>query len=168
MISSGNVKRYNKTNSQKPKTSHTVHIERTTFHSPRSITPNHDHNTRCVAGCSPPPLHSPPLHHRGTQDQSQADGEQRPQTQSHRPTLQRLASADHSLVQSMTDHTRWFKNQQQPPVTQDQLRSVGVDPDCLYWSPTFHCWCLSGDWVRPYATTARLLDELGLDVHPDS
>ena len=68
----------------------------------RSITPNHDHSIRCVVGCSPPPLHPPPLHHRGTQDQSQADGEQRPQTQSHRPTLQRLASANFSMVQSMT------------------------------------------------------------------
>ena len=68
----------------------------------RSITPNHDHNTRCVAGCSPPPLHPPPLHHRGTQDQSQADGEQRPQTQSHCQTVQRLASADLRMVQSMS------------------------------------------------------------------
>ena len=68
----------------------------------RSITPNHDHNTRCVAGCSPPPLHPPSVHHRGTQDQSQADGEQRPQTQSHRQTVQRLASADLRMVQSMT------------------------------------------------------------------
>ena len=68
----------------------------------RSITPNHDLNTCCVAGCSPPPLHPAPLHHRGTQDQSQADGEQRPQTQSHCPTPQRLASADLRVVQSMT------------------------------------------------------------------
>lgn len=64
----------------------------------RSITPTHDHNTRCVAGCSPPPLHPPSVHHRGTQDQSQADGEQRPQTQSHCQTVQRLNSTGHSLV----------------------------------------------------------------------
>ena len=68
----------------------------------RSITPTHDHSIRCVAGCSPPPLHSPSVHHRRTQDQSQEDGEQRPQTQSHCPTVQRLASADFRMVQSMT------------------------------------------------------------------
>ena len=69
---------------------------------------------------------------------------------------------------SNPDHTRWFRNRQQPPVTPAQLTSVGKDPDCLYWSPTFNCWALSGDWVRPYATTARLLDELGLSIHPEA
>jgi len=61
-----------------------------------------------------------------------------------------------------------FRNPFVPPVTKAQLKSVGKSPDCLYWSATFHCWCLSGDWVRPYATTERLLSELGLTINPES
>lgn len=61
-----------------------------------------------------------------------------------------------------------FRNPYVAPVTAEQLRSAGKDPDCLYWSPTFHSWCLSGDWVRPYATTGRLLAELGLAINPEA
>jgi hypothetical protein len=61
-----------------------------------------------------------------------------------------------------------FRNRQIPPVTAQQLRSVGKDPDCLYWSPDFCCWRLSGDWIRPYATTGRLLAELGLSINPEA
>ena len=61
-----------------------------------------------------------------------------------------------------------FCNPYVPPVTKAQLKSVGKDPDCLYWSGTFRSWCLSGDWVRPYATTERLLSELGLTINPES
>lgn len=53
-----------------------------------------------------------------------------------------------------------------PPVTKDQLKAAGKDPDCLYWSPDFRCWRLSGDWIRPYATTGLLLAELGLEINP--
>lgn len=61
-----------------------------------------------------------------------------------------------------------FNNRSIPPVTAEQLRSVGKDPDCLYWSPTFHSWCLSGDWIRPYATTGLQLSELGLAINPEA
>jgi len=61
-----------------------------------------------------------------------------------------------------------YRNPFVPPVTKTQLKAVGKDPDCLYWSGTFHCWCLSGDWVRPYATTEQLLSELNLEINPES
>jgi hypothetical protein len=61
-----------------------------------------------------------------------------------------------------------FNNPYVAPVTAEQLRSVGKDPDCLYWSPTFRTWALSGDWVRPYATTGRQLAELGLAINPEA
>ena len=50
------------------------------------------------------------------------------------------------------------------PVTDENLRSVGLDPADLYWSGTFHRWCLAGKWAtsRPYRTTESLLAELGL------
>jgi len=67
-----------------------------------------------------------------------------------------------------TMEERWFRNHYQPPVTAQQLRNVGKDPDCLYWSGTFHCWRLSGDWIRPYASTHRLLAELGLSINPEA
>lgn len=61
-----------------------------------------------------------------------------------------------------------FTNRAIPPVTPQQLKTVGKDPECLYWSPTFHCWSLSGDWIRPYATVGRLLTELGLQINPEA
>ena len=57
-----------------------------------------------------------------------------------------------------------------PPVTPEQLRSVGVDPTDLYWSGTFHCWRFAGETCRrsPYFTTGQMLHELGLTPHPDA
>ena len=50
------------------------------------------------------------------------------------------------------------------PVTDESLRSAGIDPADLYWSGTFHCWRLAGEWAasRPYRSTESLLVELGL------
>lgn len=59
-----------------------------------------------------------------------------------------------------------YRNPYVPPVTSAQLKAVSKEPDCLYWSADFHCWRLSGDWVRPYATTGRLLNELNLSIDP--
>ena len=61
-----------------------------------------------------------------------------------------------------------YRNPYIAPVTAQQLQSVGKSSDCLYWSDTFCCWCLSGDWIRPYATTERLLTELGLTINPEA
>ena len=63
---------------------------------------------------------------------------------------------------------RSFRNPLIRPVTPQQLKAAGKNPDCLYWSPTFHCWALSGDWIRPYATTHRQLAELGLTINPEA
>ena len=61
-----------------------------------------------------------------------------------------------------------YRNPYQPPVTADQLKAAGKNPDCLYWSADFNCWRLSGDWIRPYATTERLLSELNLSINPEA
>ncbi len=61
-----------------------------------------------------------------------------------------------------------YRNPYVPPVTPAQLKAVGKEADCLYWSADFHCWRLSGDWVRPYATTGRLLNELNVSIHPEA
>ena len=61
-----------------------------------------------------------------------------------------------------------YRNPYVPPVTPAQLKAVDKEPDCLYWSADFHCWRLSGDWIRPYATTGRLLNELNLSINPEA
>jgi len=63
-----------------------------------------------------------------------------------------------------------FRNYSVPPVTAEQLRSVGVDPSDLYWSPTFNSWCLCGPVIvaLPYHTTGQLLHELGLTPNPEA
>jgi hypothetical protein len=63
-----------------------------------------------------------------------------------------------------------FNNVFQPPVTPEQLRSVGVDPTHLYWSPTFHSWMFCGPLAAqyPYATTGATLARLGLTPHPNA
>ena len=63
-----------------------------------------------------------------------------------------------------------FHNFSIPPVTAEQLRSVGVDPSYLYWSPTFNSWCLSGPVIvaNPYHTTGALLHKLGLTPNPEA
>jgi hypothetical protein len=66
------------------------------------------------------------------------------------------------------DFKTHFSNPAIPPVTPQQLKAAGKEPDCLYWSPTFHHWALSGEWVRPYATVGRLLSELGLEINPEA
>ena len=61
-----------------------------------------------------------------------------------------------------------FSNVAQPPVTPEQLRSVGVDPRDLYWSGTFRSWRFAGEIAvqNPYATTGAILTELGLTPDP--
>lgn len=61
-----------------------------------------------------------------------------------------------------------FRNPAIPPVTAEQLRSVGVDPSDLYWSGDFRTWRLSGPvaLASPYFTTGQILHELGLTPNP--
>jgi hypothetical protein len=61
-----------------------------------------------------------------------------------------------------------FSNRAVPPVTAEQLRSVGVDPSDLWWSPTFNTWAFAGDLVVrfPYSSTGHILTELGLTPDP--
>ncbi|NBT76630.1 MAG: hypothetical protein EBT15_11840 [Betaproteobacteria bacterium] len=63
-----------------------------------------------------------------------------------------------------------FSNRAVPPVTAEQLRSVGVDPSDLWWSPTFHSWMFCGPLAaqNPYATTGATLAKLGLTPNPDA
>jgi len=63
-----------------------------------------------------------------------------------------------------------FNNVFQPPVTPEQLRSVGVDPTDLYWSGTFRSWRFAGETASrsPYFSTGQILHELGLTPHPDA
>jgi hypothetical protein len=63
-----------------------------------------------------------------------------------------------------------FRDPATPPVSPEQLRSVGVDPTDLYWSGTFRSWRLSGPIATrsPYFTTGQILHELGLTPHPDA
>jgi len=62
----------------------------------------------------------------------------------------------------------FYRNPNVPPTTRQQLKAAGKDPDCLYWSADFCCWRLSGDWIRPYATTGRLLAELSVKIDPNA
>ena len=66
----------------------------------------------------------------------------------------------------MSNSKDFYRDPYNPPATPDQLKAAGKQSDCLYWSADFHCWRLSGDWVRPYATTGRLLAELGIEINP--
>ena len=61
-----------------------------------------------------------------------------------------------------------FTNRAVPPVTADQLRSVGVDPDQLWWSPTFRSWVFCGPIVvaHPYSSTGMIIYALGLTPNP--
>ena len=63
-----------------------------------------------------------------------------------------------------------FNNRAVPPVTPEQLRSVGVDPDDLWWSPTFRSWVFCGPIVQhhPYSSTGMILNILGLTPNPDA
>jgi len=61
-----------------------------------------------------------------------------------------------------------FRNPATPPVSPDQLRSVGVDPTDLYWSGTFCSWRFAGATASrsPYFSTGQILHELGLTPDP--
>lgn len=63
-----------------------------------------------------------------------------------------------------------FNNRSIPPVTADQLRSVGVDPDHLWWSPTFRTWVFCGPLVQkhPYSSTGMIIYALGLTPNPEA
>ena len=63
-----------------------------------------------------------------------------------------------------------FTNRSIPPVTADQLRSVGVNPSDLWWSPTFQSWGFCGaTCVRhPYGTTGAIIAALGLTPNPEA
>lgn len=63
-----------------------------------------------------------------------------------------------------------FRNPYIPPVTAEQLRSVGIDPSDLYWSADFRCWRFSGELaVRfPYRPAEQILIKLGLVPNPDA
>ena len=61
-----------------------------------------------------------------------------------------------------------FSNRQIPPVTAMQLLSVSVNPDDLFWSPTFNSWVFCGPLIIefPYFTTGALLAKLNLTPTP--
>lgn len=63
-----------------------------------------------------------------------------------------------------------FNKRDIPPVSADQLRSVGIKPDDLWWSPTFHSWVFSGPLVQlhPYSSTGMIIHILGLTPNPDA
>jgi hypothetical protein len=63
-----------------------------------------------------------------------------------------------------------FNNRQVSPVTAAQLVSVSVDPDDLFWSPTFHTWSFCGP-LRikfPYSTMGAILSKLNLTPNPEA
>jgi len=59
-----------------------------------------------------------------------------------------------------------YRDPYQPPVTADQLRAAGVDPNDLYWSGTFQCWRFAGVTCQrfPYHTTGAILALLELEA----
>jgi hypothetical protein len=63
-----------------------------------------------------------------------------------------------------------FNNYATPPVTAEQLAAIGVNPDDLWFSPTFRTWVFCGDTCRrfPFATTGGILQKLGLTPNPDA
>lgn len=63
-----------------------------------------------------------------------------------------------------------FNNRSIPPLTAEQLQSVGLDPDDLWWSPTFQTWVFAGPIVLqyPYTTTGDLICKLGLTPNPQA
>ena len=60
-----------------------------------------------------------------------------------------------------------FRNFQIPPVTAEELVSVGVNPKDLWFSHTFMSWQFCGETcVRyPYHTTGAIIAALGLAPH---
>ena len=67
-----------------------------------------------------------------------------------------------------TDVQTHFREVAFPPVTAEQLASVGIDRSDLYWSATFRCWrfCGATAAASPYFTTGQILHELGLSPDP--
>ena len=63
-----------------------------------------------------------------------------------------------------------FRNRSIPPVTADQLQSVGIDSADLWFSPTFHQWVFAGQLAIqfPYSSTGHKLACLGLIVNPEA
>lgn len=65
----------------------------------------------------------------------------------------------------MTTH---FRNIAFRPLSDEQCRSVDIDPSDLYWSATFRCWrfCGATAAASPYFTTGQIIHELGLTPDP--
>lgn len=63
-----------------------------------------------------------------------------------------------------------FNNRSIPPVTAEQLQSVGVDPADLWFSPTFRTWCFGGrtGLFHAYKTTGHIIQALGLTPNPEA
>lgn len=62
-----------------------------------------------------------------------------------------------------------FNNRAIPPVTAEQLRSVGVNPTDLWWSPTFRTWVFAGaTCVRYPYSTGGVLAALNLTANPEA
>lgn len=63
-----------------------------------------------------------------------------------------------------------FRNPAVPPLSADQLCLAGIDPDALFWSPTFCCWRFCGELaVRfPLSSAGQILTALGLVPNPDA
>lgn len=66
-----------------------------------------------------------------------------------------------------------FRNYAIPPVTAEQLRSVGVDPSDLWFSPTFRTWVFCGDTCQRFSgavslSTGHIIKALGLTPNPEA
>lgn len=63
-----------------------------------------------------------------------------------------------------------FNNRSIPPVTAEQLQSVGVNPADLWFSPTFLTWCFGGrtGLIYAYKTTGAIIQALGLTPNPEA
>lgn len=63
-----------------------------------------------------------------------------------------------------------FRNSLIPPVTKMQLQSVGIDPNSLYFSPTFQTWVFSFPVCQgfSYLTTGAIIQKLGLTPNPEA
>lgn len=70
-----------------------------------------------------------------------------------------------------TEMKTHFNNRSIPPVTAEQLQSVGVDPSDLWFSPTFLTWVFGGRTgclLYPYKTTGYIIQALGLTPNPEA
>ena len=82
--------------------------------------------------------------------------------------LRESAKHDEPIEVDASPMKTHFRNRQIPPVTAQELVSVGVNPEDLWFSPTFNCWVFSGATCANYPhlmTTGAIIRALGLAPH---